>query len=81
MGSAPSDHPGVLPQLQLDDLLAELQSRLQVVRGTRDRMRSLLQAFVAVGAGLDLESAQADCRNRRRAGRRPVRCARRDRRR
>jgi signal transduction histidine kinase len=57
MGSAPNDHPGVLPQLQLDDLLAELQSRLQVVRGTRDRMRSLLQAFVAVGAGLDLESA------------------------
>ena len=57
MGSAPNDRPGVLPQLQLDDLLAELQSRLQVVRGTRDRMRSLLQAFVAVGSGLDLESA------------------------
>jgi signal transduction histidine kinase len=56
MGSPADEHPGVLPQLQLDDLLAELQSRLQVVRGTRDRMRSLLEAFVAVGSGLDLES-------------------------
>ena len=56
MGSAPEDHPGVLPQLQLDELLAELQSRLQVVMVTRDRMRSLLEAFVAVGSGLDLES-------------------------
>ena len=46
----------MLPQLQLDDLLAELQSRIQLVRGTRDRMRSLLEAFVAVGSGLDLES-------------------------
>ena len=56
MGSAPDTPPGVLPQLQLDDLLAELQSRIQLVRGTRDRMRNLLQAFVAVGSGLDLES-------------------------
>ncbi len=56
MGSAAGDHSGVLPQLQLDDLLAELQSRLQTVLATRDRMRSLLQAFVAVGSGLDLES-------------------------
>jgi signal transduction histidine kinase len=56
MGSAPDDHPGVLPQLQLDELLSELQSRLRAVLGTRDRMRSLLQAFVAVGSGLDLES-------------------------
>ncbi len=56
MDSVPDDHPGVLPQLQLDELLAELQSRLQAVLTTRDRMRSLLQAFVAVGSGLDLES-------------------------
>lgn len=56
MGSVPDTPPGVLPQLQLDDLLAELQSRIQLVRGTRDRMRNLLQAFVAVGSGLDLES-------------------------
>jgi two-component system, NarL family, sensor histidine kinase DevS len=49
-------HPQVLPQLQLDDLLAELQSRLQVVLATRDRMHGLLEAVVAVGSGLDLES-------------------------
>ena len=29
----------VLPQLRLDDLLAELQSRLQTVQDTRDRVR------------------------------------------
>jgi signal transduction histidine kinase len=56
MGSAADDRLGVLPQLQLDELLAELQSRLQTVVATRDRMRSLLEAFVAVGSGLDLES-------------------------
>jgi len=56
MGSAADDRPEVLPQLQLDELLSELQSRLQTVLSTRDRMRSLLEAFVAVGSGLDLES-------------------------
>jgi signal transduction histidine kinase len=39
----------VLPQLRLDDLLAELQSRLQTVRDTRDRVRGLLEAVIAVG--------------------------------
>src|ERR1700750_43581 len=48
--------PGLLPQLRLDELLAELQSRVQAVLATRDRMRSLLEAVVAVGSGLDLES-------------------------
>ena len=46
----------MLPQLQLDELLAELQGRLQVVLATRDRMRGLLEAVVAIGSGLDLES-------------------------
>jgi signal transduction histidine kinase len=46
----------LLPHLQLDDLLAELQSRLQVVLATRDRMHGLLEAVVAIGSGLDLES-------------------------
>ena len=45
----------VLPQLRLDDLLAELQSRLQAVRDTRDRVHVLLEAVVAVGGNLDLE--------------------------
>ena len=50
------NRPGFLPQLQLDDLLAELQDRLQAVATTRDRMRALLEAVVAIGSGLDLES-------------------------
>jgi signal transduction histidine kinase len=45
----------VLPQLQLDDLLAELQSGLQAVHATRDRIHVLLEAVIAVGGNLDLE--------------------------
>ena len=45
----------VLPQLRLDDLLAELQSRLQAVLATRDRVHVLLEAVVSVGGNLDLE--------------------------
>jgi signal transduction histidine kinase len=52
----PAGRPELLPHLQLDELLAELQSRLQAVLATRDRMRSLLEAVVAIGSGLDLES-------------------------
>ena len=48
--------PELLPHLQLDELLAELQNRLQAVLATRDRMRALLAAVVAIGSGLDLES-------------------------
>jgi signal transduction histidine kinase len=47
---------GLLPQLRLDELLAELQTRLDVVRGTRDRMHGLLEAVVAIGSGLELEA-------------------------
>jgi signal transduction histidine kinase len=50
------NRPEVLPHLQLDDLLAELQARLQAVVATRDRMRGLIDAVVAIGSGLDLES-------------------------
>jgi signal transduction histidine kinase len=50
------NRPGFLPQLQLDDLLAELQVRLQAVMATRDRMRGLIEAVVAISSGLDLES-------------------------
>ena len=56
MEPGPGSRPELLPQLQLDDLLAELQGRLQVVLATRDRMRGLLEAVVAIGSGLDLES-------------------------
>ena len=47
-------HPA-LPQLRLDDLLTELQARLQTVLATRDRVYTLLEAVVAVGTNLDLE--------------------------
>jgi signal transduction histidine kinase len=46
----------MLPQPRLDDLLTELQSRLQTVLATRDRVYALLEAVVAVGANLDLET-------------------------
>jgi signal transduction histidine kinase len=51
----PSEPHLVLPQLRLDDLLTELQSRLQTVLATRDRVYALLEAVVAVGTNLDLE--------------------------
>ena len=62
----------VLPQLRLDELLAELQTRLQAVLATRDRVHVLLEAVVAVGRNLDLEIVlrkivEAACRWPRRA--------------
>ena len=45
-----------LAHLRLDDLLAELQARLDGVRATRDRAQALLEAVVAVGNKLDLET-------------------------
>jgi signal transduction histidine kinase len=47
-------HP-LLPRLRLDDLLIELQSRLQAVLDIRDRRHALLEAVVAVGSHLELE--------------------------
>jgi hypothetical protein len=46
----------ILPQLRLDELLAELQARMQAVLAARDRMHALLEAVVAIGSGLDLEA-------------------------
>ena len=51
----PSEPHPALPQLRLDDLLTELQARLQTVLATRDRVYTLLEAVVAVGTNLDLE--------------------------
>jgi signal transduction histidine kinase len=45
----------LLPQLRLDDLLAELQVRLTAVVATRDRVHALLEAVIAVGRNLELE--------------------------
>jgi signal transduction histidine kinase len=46
--------PGHLPRMQLDDLLEELQVRIDAVRGTRDRIHSLLEAVLSVGRELEL---------------------------
>jgi len=51
----PEPHP-ILPQLRLDDLLSELQGRLQAVVATRDRVHGLLEAVIAVGSNLELEA-------------------------
>ena len=51
-----SSSPDFLPQLRLDELLSELQGRLQAVLGARDQMRGLLEAVIAISSGLDLES-------------------------
>jgi signal transduction histidine kinase len=45
----------LLPSLRLDDVLAELQVRLQAVLATRDRVNALFEAVVAVGTNLDIE--------------------------
>ncbi|WP_067472129.1 sensor histidine kinase [Actinomadura hibisca] len=45
-----------LPQLRLDDLLSELQARLEAARATRDRVHALLEAVVSIGSELDLAS-------------------------
>lgn len=52
--STPDQQP-LLPSLRLDELLDELQVRLQAALSTRDRVYSLLEAVVAVGSSLDLE--------------------------
>jgi signal transduction histidine kinase len=46
----------LLPQLPLDDLLGELQVRLDAVRAARDGVHALLDAVVAIGRELDLET-------------------------
>jgi signal transduction histidine kinase len=58
----PEGQPGedrarmVLPQLRLDDLLCELQSRLAAVLVTRDRVHALLEAVVSIESDLELET-------------------------
>ncbi|ROP55612.1 GAF domain-containing sensor histidine kinase [Streptomyces sp. PanSC9] len=46
-----------LPQLKLDELLEELQARINAARGTQKRVHSLLEAVLSVGRELDLEQA------------------------
>ncbi|MFI1760688.1 GAF domain-containing protein [Streptomyces sp. NPDC020800] len=46
-----------LPRLKLDELLEELQARIDAARATQGRVHSLLEAVLAVGRELDLEQA------------------------
>ena len=48
--SAPS-----APQLRLDALLEDLQEQVQRVRGTQNRVHTLLDAVLAIGSDLDLD--------------------------
>ncbi|GAA3820488.1 two-component system sensor histidine kinase [Sphaerisporangium flaviroseum] len=44
------------PQMRLDELLSELQVRLEAVLATRDRVHGLLDAVILVGSDLALET-------------------------
>jgi two-component system, NarL family, sensor histidine kinase DevS len=46
--------PDYLPRLQLDELLEELQVRIDAARGTQDRIHSLLEAVLSISRELDL---------------------------
>jgi signal transduction histidine kinase len=52
--SAESERGALFPHMRLDELLAELQARLEAVLAARDRTHALLEAVVAIGSGLDL---------------------------
>lgn len=54
MGDGVGRESPQLPRLRLDELLDELQTRMDAVRGTRDRVNSLLEAVLSVGRELDL---------------------------
>ncbi|MEV7010807.1 GAF domain-containing protein [Streptosporangium sp. NPDC051022] len=51
-----SERRSVIPNMRLDELLSELQVRLEAVLATRDRVHALLDAVVSVGSDLDLET-------------------------
>lgn len=45
-----------LPEVQLDDLLDEVRSRMSRISATQERIRTLLEAVVSIGEGLELDS-------------------------
>src|SRR3954451_8768707 len=48
--------PSPLTGMRLTELLAEVQERLSVVARTQARVQDLLDAFLSVSTGLDLDS-------------------------
>ncbi|GAA2349787.1 GAF domain-containing protein [Streptomyces violaceusniger] len=55
MGTDSTQGGEPLPRLRMDELVDELQLRVDTIRGARDRVHSLLQAVVDVGRGLELQ--------------------------
>ncbi|MFC3454941.1 sensor histidine kinase [Amycolatopsis speibonae] len=55
-GNLPPPSAAVLTGLRLDELLHEVQERLSEIVKTRDRLQGLLDAVLAVGTGLELDS-------------------------
>jgi signal transduction histidine kinase len=53
-GEGPGGAAQYLPKLRLDDLLGELQVRIDAARGTQNRLHGLLEAVLSVGRELDL---------------------------
>ncbi|MET9762435.1 GAF domain-containing protein [Streptomyces sp. NPDC006372] len=53
-GERPGRSEQHLPKLRLDELLDELQSRIDAARGAQGRVHSLLEAVLSVGRELDL---------------------------
>jgi signal transduction histidine kinase len=56
MDSDSQDCPELVPHLHLDGLLSERHAPFQAVLDARDRIQGLLEAVVAIGSGLDIES-------------------------
>jgi signal transduction histidine kinase len=54
VGDGVGKESGHLPRLRLDQLLDELQVRIDAVRDTQNRVHSLLEAVLSVGRELDL---------------------------
>src|SRR5690348_7498179 len=54
-GMSEKDPSAAPPGLRLDALLGEVHERLAEVIRTRDRLQALLEAVLAVAAGLELE--------------------------
>ncbi|HIY39649.1 MAG TPA: GAF domain-containing protein [Candidatus Nocardiopsis merdipullorum] len=44
-----------LPEVRLDDLLDEVRSRMSRISATQERIRTLLEAVVSIGEGLELD--------------------------
>lgn len=53
-GDGPDVAGAHVPRLRQDELLDELQARMDEIRGTRDRLEGLLEAVMSVGRELDL---------------------------